>query len=107
MLGDLVERRRQFKLQVPKRGIHRPFYVWENEDIEVNTLVGFLSIMNGKTLLSLSRIDTLWLDGDAVIRVRTTPILHLGDERKVSELLVPTFDLPVGAIACLFRKVKE
>jgi hypothetical protein len=105
VLGSLVEQYRPFKLKIPNHGICRPIYIWDDDEIDATTIVGCLSIMDGKTILSLSQVDTIWYQSGKLTRIATVPILHSGDTRDVDKMNM--FDLPIGSIACLFQEIKR
>lgn len=104
VLGYAVRRFQNFRVWIPKmKGIYRPLYRWDEDDVDIGTFVGFVTDIDDKPHLVMSRVHTIWM-GNNTWKVKTIPVLHNNDDRDVSDLSVKEFTLTPTMIDCLFKK---
>ena len=110
ILGDLAARGQFFRVYVPQRGINRPRYNWQYKSLRIDTIVGYLTVIERKHNLVLSCIhEMLYSDpgGKNIIEIKTTPILHCGDDREIQDLAITEFVLSPESIICVLEEEKN
>ena len=109
ILGYLASKQRDFRVRIGANGIFRPSYMWDENDLDIDDIVGTVPMMFGRPNLVISRIHTIWLPAKGLkrvndINVSTTLILHAGDDRDIGDLPVPGFRLAMHDIECILEK---
>lgn len=109
ILGYLASRQRTFRIRIANDGIFRPKYRWKQGDLDIDDIVGIVTVLFDRPNLVLSRIHTLWMPplaswGSKTFTIGTTLILHKGDDREIADLPIPGFKLVPQNIECVFEK---
>ena len=108
LLGYLANRQQKFRIRIADNGIFRPKYRWKQEELDIDDIVGTVTVMFGRPNLVLSRIQTLWMpplsSWNKTFSIGTTLILHKGDDRDIADLPVPGFKLVPQNIECVFEQ---
>lgn len=106
LLGYLASKQQLFRIRIGKHGVFYPQYYWDENKLDINSIVGTITIFLNKPTLTLSLIHTLYMPpkDKKGFKVSTTLILHKGDHRQIKDLPVQGFTLAPKDIWCIFEK---
>ena len=106
LLGRLTAQKRKYRLCISGNGIFNPVYTFEEDELDIETIIGFTVVIQDKHNLVLSKIHAIYYSKGITQKITTIPILHFGDERKVEDLIIPQYTLKISGIDCIFKKEK-